>query len=60
MDKQVFLETRNISKKFNDVTAVNQVSMNIRLGEIRGLIGENGSGKSTISAMKSGLLPATG
>ncbi|WP_233182351.1 sugar ABC transporter ATP-binding protein [Paenibacillus sonchi] len=60
MDKQVFLETRNISKKFNDVTAVNQVSMNIRLGEIRGLIGENGSGKSTISAMMSGLLPATG
>ncbi|MEC0167256.1 ATP-binding cassette domain-containing protein [Paenibacillus graminis] len=34
--------------------------MNIRLGEIRGLIGENGSGKSTISAMMSGLLPATG
>ncbi|WP_379147951.1 sugar ABC transporter ATP-binding protein [Paenibacillus sp. sgz500992] len=59
MDKQVFLETKQISKKFNDVTAVNQVSMNVKLGEIRGLIGENGSGKSTISAMMSGLLSVT-
>lgn len=60
MDKQVFLETRQLSKRFNEVTAVNQVSLSIRRGEIRGLIGENGSGKSTISAMISGLLPASG
>lgn len=59
MDKPVFLETRNIVKRFNEVLAVNQVSMKIYRGEIRGLIGENGSGKSTISAMISGLLPKT-
>lgn len=59
MDKPVFLETRSIVKRFNEVTAVNQVSMKIYRGEIRGLIGENGSGKSTISAMISGLLPKT-
>ncbi|WP_232436751.1 sugar ABC transporter ATP-binding protein [Paenibacillus senegalimassiliensis] len=38
---------------------MNKVSMKIYRGEIRGLIGENGSGKSTISAMISGLLPKT-
>jgi len=59
MDKPVFLETRNIVKQFNEVLAVNKVSMKIYRGEIRGLIGENGSGKSTISAMISGLLPKT-
>lgn len=59
MDKPVFLETKNIIKKFNEVTAVNDVSINIYRGEIRGLIGENGSGKSTISAIISGLLPKT-
>jgi len=59
MDKPVFLETAHIVKKFNEVTAVNKVSMKIYRGEIRGLIGENGSGKSTISAIISGLLPKT-
>lgn len=59
MDKPVFLETKSIVKRFNEVLAVNQVSMKIYRGEIRGLIGENGSGKSTISAMISGLLPKT-
>ncbi|GJM79828.1 ribose import ATP-binding protein RbsA [Paenibacillus sp. HMSSN-139] len=59
MDKPVYLETRNIVKRFNEVVAVNRVSMKIYRGEIRGLIGENGSGKSTISAMISGLLPKT-
>ncbi|RRJ64917.1 sugar ABC transporter ATP-binding protein [Paenibacillus oralis] len=59
MDKPVFLETRSIVKRFNEVTAVNNISMKIYRGEIRGLIGENGSGKSTISAMISGLLPKT-
>jgi ribose transport system ATP-binding protein len=59
MDKPVFLETRNIVKRFNEVLAVNQVNMKIYRGEIRGLIGENGSGKSTVSAMISGLLSKT-
>lgn len=59
MEKPVFLETKNVVKRFNEVVAVNQVSMKIYRGEIRGLIGENGSGKSTISALISGLIPIT-
>lgn len=55
MDKEVFLETVNLTKKFDEVLAVDNVNMQVKLGEIKGLIGENGSGKSTISAMISGL-----
>lgn len=63
MEKQqneIFFETKDLTKKFGDVTAVNHVSMTIRTGEIRGLIGENGSGKSTISSMISAIHTVTG
>lgn len=59
MDKKLFLQTIDITKKFGDVTAVDHVSLDIFKGEIRGLIGENGSGKSTISQMISGIYSIT-
>ena len=59
MEKQLFLETRGLTKRFGEVLAVNHVDMQIFSGEIRGLIGENGSGKSTISSMISGLHTVT-
>jgi len=52
---EVFLETKGITKRFGDVVAVNKVDFTVNLGEIRGLIGENGSGKSTISSMICGI-----
>ncbi|WP_342756510.1 sugar ABC transporter ATP-binding protein [Kineothrix sedimenti] len=58
-EKQVFFETQKLYKKFGEVTAVNEVSMSLHLGEIRGLIGENGSGKSTISSIISAICPVT-
>ncbi len=56
----VFFETKNLTKKFGEITAVNNVNMTLRRGEIRGLIGENGSGKSTISSMISAIHTVTG
>ena len=56
---EVFFETKKLTKKFGEVVAVNQVDMVIRTGEIRGLIGENGSGKSTISSMISAIHTVT-
>lgn len=55
MTNSDYLETQNLVKKFGDVRAVDGVSLRIRRGEIHGLIGENGSGKSTISSMIAGL-----
>lgn len=57
--KEVFLEAKEITKKFGEVTALDHVSIQIRRGEILGLIGENGSGKSTISSIIYGIHHAT-
>lgn len=54
---ELFLEAKGITKKFGDVIAVDHVDLNIYRGQIRGLIGENGSGKSTFSQVISGIYP---
>lgn len=53
------LQLKNITKKFGIVQALKKVSLDVYPGEIRGLIGENGSGKSTISSIASGMQKAT-
>jgi branched-chain amino acid transport system ATP-binding protein len=55
------LKIENLSKSFGGLTAVNRVSFQVREGEILGLIGPNGSGKTTIFNLISGFLtPDTG
>jgi ribose transport system ATP-binding protein len=49
------LELRHISKSFPAVRALDDVSLEFRAGEIHGLIGENGAGKSTAIKILSGL-----
>jgi simple sugar transport system ATP-binding protein len=44
-----------VSKRFGLIQAVRGVDLQIRAGEIRGLVGENGAGKSTLMAIASGL-----
>lgn len=53
------LEMKNISKNFGSVIALKNVNLEVYPGEIRGLIGENGSGKSTISSIAAGMQKAT-
>jgi len=53
------LAVEGLVKRFGGFTAVNDVSFNVRKGEIVGLIGPNGSGKSTIFNMISGALKPT-
>lgn len=52
---EIFIETRKITKHFGDVVAVDGVDFKVELGKVQGLIGENGSGKSTISSMICGI-----
>lgn len=54
------LSVRNISKTFGTIRAVNDVSFDVRTGEILGLIGPNGSGKSTLFNCILGQLPPDG
>lgn len=44
-----------ISKRFGEVTALDHVSLSLNEGEVLGLIGQNGSGKSTIMKVMAGL-----
>ncbi|MBR2189003.1 MAG: ABC transporter ATP-binding protein [Eubacterium sp.] len=49
------IELKGVSKRFGDIQAVRNVSLSIKEGEIFGLLGTNGSGKSTILRMLSGV-----
>jgi ABC-2 type transport system ATP-binding protein len=50
------VELKSVTKRFNEITAVNNFSLNINQGEIFGLLGPNGSGKSTTLKMLLGLV----
>ncbi|WP_066371222.1 ABC transporter ATP-binding protein [Neobacillus fumarioli] len=54
------LEIKNLTKKFGDFIAVDHMSLTIQEGEIFGLLGSNGAGKSTTINMISGLLKNNG
>jgi putative multiple sugar transport system ATP-binding protein len=51
------LEMKNITKEFPGVKALDNVSFQVRAGEIHCLVGENGAGKSTLMKVLSGVYP---
>jgi ABC-2 type transport system ATP-binding protein len=54
MEYAVFV--RNLTKKFNDFIAVNNISFEVKKGEVYGFLGANGAGKTTTIKMLCGLL----
>ena len=53
------IEVRHLTRRFGDFVAVNDVSFEVRAGEIFGFLGSNGAGKSTTIRMLCGLLQPT-
>lgn len=51
------LKAENVDKSFGVTHAVNNITLSFSKGEIHGLIGENGSGKSTFTSMLTGICP---
>ena len=57
-ENEIVMECRQITKTFGPVVALDHVDLIVKRGEVRGLIGENGSGKSTVTSIFSGMQPA--
>jgi ribose transport system ATP-binding protein len=57
--KDVLIEVSKVDKNFGVTVALNQVSFTLERGCVYGLIGENGSGKSTVSSIIAGMQEAT-
>ncbi|MCM1086953.1 MAG: sugar ABC transporter ATP-binding protein [Muribaculaceae bacterium] len=55
---KVILQVEHMDKRFGSTVALNDVSIEVRRGEIQGLIGENGSGKSTVTSIIAGMQKA--
>lgn len=54
------IEIKNLTKKYKDIVAINDLSLDIDEGELFGLLGINGAGKTTLIKMLSGLTKKTG
>ena len=59
MERELLFETKKLTKHFGPTVALNEVDFKVYRGQITGLIGENGSGKSTITSIAAGMQPAT-
>ena len=59
VNSEVLLEIKHMNKVFGSTIALKDVSITLKRGEIRGLVGENGSGKSTITSIIAGMQKPT-
>ena len=57
---EVLVQTHNLMKQYGQHKVVNNVNLSVKKGEIYGLIGRNGAGKTTVLRLISGLTKSTG
>jgi ABC-2 type transport system ATP-binding protein len=60
MQNKVIIETTGLTKKFDELVAVDALNLSVNEGEIFGLLGPNGAGKTTTLSMLATLLPPSG
>ncbi len=59
IENEIVIKVENLTKRFGDFTAVNQISFEVYKGEIFGFLGANGAGKTTAIKMLIGILNPT-
>src|SRR3954447_14793615 len=57
-DRQLLLKVQGVSKSFPGVKALEDMHLDLRAGEVLGLVGENGAGKSTLMKLLTGIYTA--
>ncbi|WP_259674478.1 ATP-binding cassette domain-containing protein [Bacillus methanolicus] len=57
--ENIALEVKNVVKQVREKIIINDISFNVKKGEIFGLLGPNGSGKTTLIRMIAGLISKT-
>src|SRR5580700_9237373 len=57
-EASLLLEVRDVAKRFDSVVALKAASLQVRPGEVHGLMGSNGAGKSTLVKIITGVFPA--
>ena len=55
MSEKAYIQAESVSKRFNGITALNDLNLNIKKGSIYGLVGVNGSGKTTTLKILAGM-----
>ena len=60
INKSPIIVTENLTKRFDEITAVNQLTLSVQRGEVFGLLGPNGAGKTTTVRMLAALLIPSG
>ncbi len=60
MNNDLVIETKGLTKRYGQVTAVNDLNLQVQRGEVFGLLGPNGSGKTTTILMLLGLTDPSG
>jgi len=55
----IAIKTEGLTRRFGEFTAVDHISFNVEQGEVFGFLGPNGSGKTTVIKMLTGILPIT-
>ena len=59
MDNAIMIQTRELTKRYDQIIAVSKLDLEIRTGEVFGLLGPNGAGKTTTTLMLLGLTEPT-
>jgi ABC-type multidrug transport system ATPase subunit len=59
LDNEIVIEVRGLTKKYKDITAVNNLNLNVYEGDVFGFLGPNGAGKSTTIRMLLTLIKPT-
>ncbi len=53
------IEIKNLTKRFGEITAINDLTFSVKKGEVLGFLGPNGAGKTTTMRILTCFMPAT-